>query len=122
MASAATRPLSRRRLDYLRRDMERELERAKRDLEGLQPVTVGTVSGWDGSVAEREQADAMTSELYNRAESRCAQITEALDRIHQGTYGTCVVCHEAIPFARLEFVPETKACVTCSALNPWLGE
>ena len=118
----STKGLSRRRLDSLKRELERELERAKRDLVRLQPVAVGSVTGWDGSVAEREQADAITSELYTRAEIRCAQINDALDRLQRGTYGTCVVCNEVIPFARLEFVPETKACVTCSALNPWLGD
>jgi RNA polymerase-binding transcription factor DksA len=93
MASAAVKPLSRGRLDSLKRELERELERATRDLVRLQPIAVGTVSGWDGSVAEREQADAMASELYCRAEYRCAQINEALDRISKGTYGICVVCH-----------------------------
>jgi RNA polymerase-binding transcription factor DksA len=39
------------------------------------------------------------------------QIDEALQRIEDGTYGTCLVTGEAIPIERLEEVPVAKYSV-----------
>ncbi|OFW62486.1 MAG: hypothetical protein A2135_02190 [Actinobacteria bacterium RBG_16_67_15] len=44
-----------------------------------------------------------------------AKVEDALSRIEDGTYGTCDVCGEAIPVARLEALPYTKMCVTCAS-------
>lgn len=44
-----------------------------------------------------------------------AKVEEALSRIDDGTYGTCDVCGEAIPVARLEALPYTKMCVNCAS-------
>lgn len=41
-----------------------------------------------------------------------AKVEEALVRIGEGSYGTCEVCGQAIPVARLEALPYTKLCVT----------
>ncbi len=40
-------------------------------------------------------------------------IEEALDRIEQGTYGTCRDCGEVIADARLKAIPWTRVCITC---------
>ena len=37
----------------------------------------------------------------------------ALARLHDGTYGLCGVCGRAIPFERLEAIPEVDRCVGC---------
>lgn len=41
-------------------------------------------------------------------------ITRALERIENGTYGTCVRCGEDIALARLEARPEASFCMTCA--------
>ena len=43
------------------------------------------------------------------------QIATALDRLRDGTYGTCQGCGEAIPTERLEAVPWTTLCVGCAS-------
>jgi len=40
-------------------------------------------------------------------------LDEALDRIALGSYGSCIVCGELIPVARLKEVPHTQHCVEC---------
>jgi RNA polymerase-binding transcription factor DksA len=40
-------------------------------------------------------------------------VAEALERIEQGTYGTCVVCGRAIDKWRLDALPYTPYCVHC---------
>jgi DnaK suppressor protein len=43
------------------------------------------------------------------------RIDEALDRIAEGTYGTCEVCRTKIPRARLDAIPYASYCVECAA-------
>jgi DnaK suppressor protein len=41
------------------------------------------------------------------------EISDALQRIEQGTYGVCLECEEPISVKRLEAVPWARYCVTC---------
>ena len=49
--------------------------------------------------------------LGENVENVVAEIDEALWRIEDGTYGTCVVCGVVIPEARLEAVPYATVCL-----------
>ena len=53
--------------------------------------------------------------LHENAKDLLSQAEEAVERINEGTYGICADCEKAIPVARLEALPHTKLCVTCSA-------
>ncbi|NNC53946.1 MAG: TraR/DksA family transcriptional regulator [Erythrobacter sp.] len=44
-----------------------------------------------------------------------AQIRMALQRIENGTYGTCVTCGKDIAKARLEARPIATRCIDCAA-------
>jgi len=44
-------------------------------------------------------------------------IEEALQRIENNTYGTCISCGKEIPVERLEAVPITQHCVPCKELE-----
>jgi len=41
------------------------------------------------------------------------EIADALRRLEQGTYGTCMECEEPISVKRLNAVPWARYCVTC---------
>jgi DnaK suppressor protein len=41
------------------------------------------------------------------------EISDALLRIEQGTYGVCLECEEPISVKRLDAVPWARYCVTC---------
>jgi DnaK suppressor protein len=43
------------------------------------------------------------------------EIDQALERLDAGTYGSCVLCGNAIPDERLRAVPWAALCVPCSA-------
>jgi DnaK suppressor protein len=45
-----------------------------------------------------------------------AEVTRALEKIEDATYGTCDVCGGEIPEGRLEVHPWATRCVTCAAL------
>lgn len=65
------------------------------------------------------QADVGT-EMFNREqdlsileeiEAELAEITRAIRRLDDGTYGRCEACGDKIPDERLEVVPATRFCL-----------
>jgi RNA polymerase-binding protein DksA len=61
-------------------------------------------------VAERRDFEFGTRE---RLAQRISRLTAALQRIDDGTYGTCERCGEEIRPARLEAIPEAELCRDC---------
>ena len=61
--------------------------------------------------AEWQQIDA----LRRAALAEQSQITAALARVADGTYGICVRCGRKIPAGRLEVRPMAAMCVECTA-------
>jgi RNA polymerase-binding transcription factor DksA len=56
-----------------------------------------------------------TLSLLANEEQILAEITAALDRIENGTYGQCEECHgHIVPKARLKELPYTRYCVACA--------
>jgi YteA family regulatory protein len=51
--------------------------------------------------------------LRDQYSLRLAEIDEALERMEDGNYGTCLHCGKEIPLARLEAEPAAKHCVDC---------
>lgn len=43
-----------------------------------------------------------------------SRIDAAMRRINDGSYGLCLRCHQPIPDARLERMPDAPICVSCS--------
>lgn len=43
------------------------------------------------------------------------EIREALERLRDGTFGTCVSCGEWIARNRLQLVPYARECIACAA-------
>ncbi|MFO7674744.1 MAG: TraR/DksA C4-type zinc finger protein [bacterium] len=56
----------------------------------------------------------MASRLKEMEGRTLREITQALERIANGTYGNCDLCGKPIPRARLEIVPHARLCMKCS--------
>ena len=54
---------------------------------------------------------AQLSSLISAAEEHLSAIDAATTRLEQGSYGTCEVCLQPIPIARLEARPTARTCV-----------
>lgn len=52
--------------------------------------------------------------LDERTRGEVEAIRAALQRVDDGSYGTCVVCGESIEPKRLEAVPWTSMCLSCA--------
>jgi DnaK suppressor protein len=55
-----------------------------------------------------------TLSLLQNEEQLLGEITSALERIRQGTFGQCEECHGEIPKARLQALPYARYCVECA--------
>ncbi len=51
--------------------------------------------------------------LGEQGREKLKLIDEALERIEDGSYGTCQRCEKSIPEARLKLVPFAQYCVAC---------
>ncbi len=67
----------------------------------------------EGSTAavDRERDLALSAQ----ARAEIVEIDVALDKIDEGTYGTCDRCAKPIPKARLEVIPWAALCVSCKS-------
>jgi DnaK suppressor protein len=59
--------------------------------------------------AERE----LMLQLASSEQKQLQNINHALERIENGTYGTCELCGCVISHSRLEAIPEATICITC---------
>lgn len=55
-----------------------------------------------------------TLSLVQNQEHVLEEISSALERIQQGTYGKCEECSKVIKKARLQALPYTRHCVECA--------
>lgn len=93
------------------------------DVEGLESEAMkkGVEAAGDLSTLPMHLADLGTDSfeqdlslglMENKSEV-IQEITEALERIKEGTYGLCEGCRKRIPKDRLRAIPYTRLCVQC---------
>lgn len=103
--------------DLLSRERER-LQGIKEELDGVkdesQQDSMEELSSYD-----QHQADVATEtferekdlSILDNIEGELADVEHALQRIDDGTYGTCEACGQPIDDARLEVVPAARFCL-----------
>lgn len=64
-------------------------------------------------LASSEYLQSFTFRLRGREKVFLDKIQKALERIDEGTFGTCDECGEPISVKRLEARPETTLCIRC---------
>jgi RNA polymerase-binding protein DksA len=103
--------LTDRQLDVLRVELDDALDEQRRQLdqsEALFDAIAGAV-GEDETGHDRELARIAAE----RAREAIEDIEAALVRLDAGDYGSCESCGRAIPFERLEAIPQARHCVAC---------
>lgn len=95
--------------DRLETDRHAFVAAYEQDLERERGIPVDEV----GDLADRAEAASDRETLLSAAESeldRLREIDDALRRMSDGTYGTCLAGGEPIPMVRLRAVPWTRYC------------
>ena len=91
-----------------------ELDQQRRfRLEQLEQLAVEAAEATATADQERLQVSRV---LTLAAESALEDIDAALQRLEQGSYGTCERCAEPIPWERLDVLPMTRLCTPCQYL------
>ena len=113
---ADARATARRRLEEEKIALERQLTEHGATIvgEGLE-VQVSVDKGF----ADSAQATAERSELLaivDQLRSAYGEVVHALERLDQGSYGTCGRCGNEIPVERLEALPNARLCMSCKQL------
>jgi DnaK suppressor protein len=93
-----------RRLDDLRASLSEDFAVQTARLRELTELTADT-----GDPGEAHNQAALLAATRHSLE----QITGALRRLADGTYGRCETCDTAIPVERLEALPHARLCVPC---------
>jgi DnaK suppressor protein len=77
------------------------------------PREVGLPVLDEGDAAQATERMDMSLAARQRLAERVNRLTAALERIAQGTYGTCDRCGGEIERARLTAMPEALTCLAC---------
>jgi DnaK suppressor protein len=105
-------------LDELRAELERQLKKLVKSMsltdEALKTVTLDQTAVGRVSRIDSLQNQGIAQGLRERETVRLAQIQQALERLSEGTYGSCTACGGNIAFERLFVFPESAVCAACS--------
>ena len=103
-----------------RREIEslilREIERLERTPAALDFSDEDSESAWGASPVSENAGVSSSSALLNRV-GHYQALTDALHRLHTGTYGRCVLCGDLISASRLLVIPETERCRRCGRFS-----
>ncbi len=72
---------------------------------------------WRSQAGDREELVRAAAPDEGRGDSvriELAEIDEALGRIDEGRYGTCLSCGGPLGLQRLRAIPEARYCLSCS--------
>ena len=97
----------RRRLEAQLAELEDRLSRIERDL--AEPPDADSSE----RAVQMEDDEALEGQAAIVA-GEIASVRRALERIEDGSYGTCTQCGEAIAEGRLEARPEAALCIDCA--------
>ena len=103
------RPILERERDELRAQVA-ELTSAPRD--PMAALSFGKRVGEGTSQAVERIAQV---DVHRRLDAKLADVERALEKLDDGTYGSCDVCGEPIPLERLDAMPWATRCVRDAA-------
>ena len=99
-------------LEARRRELSAELERL------TEPPKAGTNLSFGKRIGEgtTEAVERLSTTAQARSIARTlAEIDRALEKIAEGSYGTCDRCGKRISPERLEAVPQAVLCIDCAS-------
>ncbi|HEX9991151.1 MAG TPA: TraR/DksA C4-type zinc finger protein [Chloroflexia bacterium] len=107
------------RLLKLRAQLERDIaikdHQVAEDGDDLDPERGGVSNHMADDANETAEQETMLT-LRSSAGRQLAHVNEALERIEDGSYGTCSNCGKPINPARLDALPFSTLCINCQNL------
>lgn len=109
MPDRTTEGQLRRELDRILVRLERHERTTLREARSESVRLVGDMFA-DAQVIASRNLDALS---YERLSRRARELSNALERVRDGSYGICEECGGAIPAARRRALPGVTTCVQC---------
>ncbi|WP_342526436.1 TraR/DksA C4-type zinc finger protein [Chryseomicrobium sp. FSL W7-1435] len=107
--------------DSLKKQLEQRRAEILEHHNSHEELETTELSNYDNHPADNatDLTDQNTQQALERhEEEELESIEVALEAIKEGTYGTCQVCGEEIPYERLEIVPTALTCVEHADQSP----
>ncbi|PYF01955.1 TraR/DksA C4-type zinc finger protein [Ureibacillus chungkukjangi] len=101
-------------MQQLKNTLLEELRDLKEGLETHDDIESTELSNYDnhpGDIASDLTIQLTEYAMDDFKQESIDKIEAALNAMEEGTYGECKVCHQEIPFDRLEAIPTTLTCV-----------
>jgi DnaK suppressor protein len=109
MSDHTTEGQLRRELDLVLGRLERHERAALTEARAEGTRLVGDMFA-DAQVVASRNLDVLS---YERLSRRARELVNALERVRDGSYGTCEECGGSIPAARRRALPGVTTCVGC---------
>lgn len=93
--------------------LREDIQRAESDIASRLGDAVGDAGDDQADTGAKAYEREHELALTHNARELLAQTERALQRIDEGTYGTCESCGEPIGKARLQAFPRAVLCVSC---------
>ncbi len=110
--------MTRKELDVFKKELLKEkallLQGISTNMKGS-PTTGDPEGGDVCDIASSDRERELTLRLSERGREKLKEIEEALERIEDGSFGTCEQCGARIPKGRLKVMPFTTTCVACKS-------
>jgi len=107
-----------KQLEQLRDQLNQEFQHlSENNLNRSQRDSTGDLSGYSYHMADvgtDSFGREMELNIASNENKRIRQIEEALERLEEGTYGTCESCEGKIAVDRLKAIPYTRLCIECA--------
>ena len=109
-------------IEELKQKLEEQKASIKKELESFATEDPNSKHNWDAKYPNREDGDKDEEAdevqeydnmlaLEHSLESKLKDVSIALEKIDEGTYGICEKCGKEIEKERLEAAPEAKFCI-----------
>ena len=92
------------------RDLEDRLQKTR---DHIRHVNTEIDKDFAEQAVQREN-DEVVEGLFDQLQQELVEIRQALQRIEEGNYGICTTCGNSISMERLQIIPHTSLCKTCS--------
>ena len=100
--------------DELKAELQQRLGELQDRLASIKKDVTQSHSVDSAEQAQERENDEVVDAIGNETAQSIRIIQAALERIEQGTYGSCESCGEEIDKSRLLAVPEATRCVSCA--------
>ena len=91
------------------------------DISLLKEMGTSGGSGDSADIAMDLTQNEVSSKLAELESRELGRIERAIEKLKDGSFGSCENCNRKIPMARLNALPYTTTCVSCQRLSEQYG-